>query len=205
MTHGIGCGPDGCRPMAISCRGCGGTGWITPKMMQWRVDGVLVRQARLARDLSLREAAKLLGMPASDYSDAEHGRIDPEPVLGAELQAAAVGMLLPPAEAGAEEEVRPGPAEDPWDISMCYRSAGQFQVNASQYARYFEIKYGRSTSDHRDADVTEERALFRGLESDADRARRWTAQVTGLTEEVLLKARRRQRQGQLELNKEDQP
>lgn len=118
---------------------------------------------------------------------------------GAELRSAEVGMLLPRSEAPEEDApARPGPAEDPWDISMCYRTAGQMGANAAQYARWFEMKYGRSTSDCLNSDVDEERALFRGLAADPERARLWISQVRALTDEQV--ARRRAQQRQLKLS-----
>ena len=78
---GIGCGPDGCRPMLIKCQTCRGMGRITLGQQLWIVDGQRLRELRLAGDRSLREQAKVLDVSPAVLSDAEHGRCDPSPYI----------------------------------------------------------------------------------------------------------------------------
>lgn len=82
---GIGCGDSnyGCRLVTIPCRDCGGTGEVSEAQMGWRREGDQLRALRMTRDLSLREAARLVGLPASDYSDAEHGRVSAAGIIEA--------------------------------------------------------------------------------------------------------------------------
>lgn len=80
-THGLGCRPAGCKLVTMPCRTCSGTGWINPLTMEWRTVGARLREIRMGHRLSLREASKRLGIRASDYSDAEHGRVDPGPLI----------------------------------------------------------------------------------------------------------------------------
>lgn len=84
-----------------------------------------------------------------------------------------VEALMPPSVEDEPQRALPAPAEDPWDVSVCYAAAARHGVDASAYERYFEAKYGRKTADHTGRDVEEERAMYRGLESDPDRARRF--------------------------------
>ena len=74
---GIGCGPAGCKPMVLPCRVCDGAGEVTSSHHRIIVEGQRLTKLRRSCDLSLREAAKLFSVPASEWSDAEHGRIDP--------------------------------------------------------------------------------------------------------------------------------
>lgn len=78
-------GPGG--PWSLRCRDCDGTGHIPFKQVGWQTIGKQLRNVRLSHDLTGREAARLLGIRASDYSDAEFGRVDPAPVLAASLAA----------------------------------------------------------------------------------------------------------------------
>ena len=62
------------------CRLCEGSGEVTSLAQIWREGGEQLRVSRLARDMSLREFARVLGVEPSKLSDAEFGRVDPTPM-----------------------------------------------------------------------------------------------------------------------------
>jgi transcriptional regulator with XRE-family HTH domain len=51
--------------------------YISGERLRWIKDGERLKAARNARDLSLREAARVLNVSAADLSAAEWGRADP--------------------------------------------------------------------------------------------------------------------------------
>ena len=59
---------------------CDGAGEVTDIKAVWRRDGEQLRDSRKARDMSLREFARALGVKPSALSDAEFGRVDPTPM-----------------------------------------------------------------------------------------------------------------------------
>lgn len=58
------------------CDRCGATGQITDEQAAQITEGAKVRAARMERGLTLRAAAKALGISAVELSDAERGRTD---------------------------------------------------------------------------------------------------------------------------------
>lgn len=74
---GYGC--PGFRPITTPCSQCEGTGSIGEKQAGWRADGALMRQARLARIESAKEAAARLGIDLRLYCRMERGQVDPNP------------------------------------------------------------------------------------------------------------------------------
>lgn len=81
VGQGIACGPAGSRVGMIMCSTCRGMGEISEERAGWIERGTKLRWFRTARGLSLREAAKRFGVYPAVWSDAEHGKIDPTPVL----------------------------------------------------------------------------------------------------------------------------
>lgn len=75
---GIGC--PSFKPIEIPCLDCKGAGELDDVRMLWRKHGRMIRRFRIARERSLRDEAKWLGVKASELSDAENGRIDPVPI-----------------------------------------------------------------------------------------------------------------------------
>ena len=71
-TLGIAC--PGFRPITMTCHGCDGMGTISEK---WWHEGGEILEARKRKRLTLRKAAKALGILASELSDYERGRRDP--------------------------------------------------------------------------------------------------------------------------------
>ena len=59
------------------CSVCDGTGEIDEARAAWMVEGKKLLAFRDERDMSLREAARWLGVSPVEWSDAEHGKIDP--------------------------------------------------------------------------------------------------------------------------------
>jgi hypothetical protein len=74
---GFGCGPNGCRLIEVPCPTCKGTKEISSGRAALIREGEKLRESRKSRHLTLREAAKQLGIHASELSDAEMGRTDP--------------------------------------------------------------------------------------------------------------------------------
>jgi transcriptional regulator with XRE-family HTH domain len=74
------------------CYDCNGSGQVADERVIWARDGELLRACRERRDLSLREAARWVGVPASEWSAAEHGRVDPSELIG-KVQRAAVEKI----------------------------------------------------------------------------------------------------------------
>ena len=74
------CGPNTGGVREIPCQTCKATGWLTDgEMGVYRLKKAKHeerRSARLARDLSMREMAKEMGVSLADYSSYEQGRID---------------------------------------------------------------------------------------------------------------------------------
>ena len=77
----LGYGCPGFKPMELPCRFCDATGAGIDERRRWRASGEVLRAMRLGRDLSLREAARVIEIGAVDLSDAEHGRVNPEPYM----------------------------------------------------------------------------------------------------------------------------
>lgn len=69
---GIGC--PGFKLINLKCPRCEGLGTVNDEQAQWIEEGKRIRAFRDKRDLSLREAAKVLLIQASYLSDIEHGR-----------------------------------------------------------------------------------------------------------------------------------
>lgn len=59
----------------IDCRICGGAGRVTREHMARIQEGVKLRADRIARDLSLYEEARRLGISTVELSDMETGRL----------------------------------------------------------------------------------------------------------------------------------
>lgn len=70
----IACGPSGSRAGWVDCDRCGGTGEITAEQAGRIAAGRARRQERIARDVSLMEEAKRLGMRPSELSAIERGK-----------------------------------------------------------------------------------------------------------------------------------
>lgn len=68
---------DGCRPEQVTCPACRGTGDGIDYPPHWRTNGATLRAIRNAKDLSLRECARAMGVRVSELSEAETGRRDP--------------------------------------------------------------------------------------------------------------------------------
>jgi hypothetical protein len=67
-------GETGCSVEQRPCSRCDGKGTITAYEHSLFIEGRKVRDARIAADLSLREASKVLGCSAPELSAVEHGR-----------------------------------------------------------------------------------------------------------------------------------
>jgi len=80
VLKGFGC--PGFKPITLPCYDCDGTGEVSDERAIWRRDGEGLRKFRQVRDLSLHEAAAWLGCPAREWSDAEHGKVDPSDLSG---------------------------------------------------------------------------------------------------------------------------
>lgn len=61
----------------IICPRCNGSGVMKLRNPDWVVRGICMRRARIAARVGLRERAKQLGILPSEYTDMEHGRIEP--------------------------------------------------------------------------------------------------------------------------------
>ena len=59
------------------CDLCKGTGTITTKHILWRIRGRQIKNRRIAAKLQLRQAARFLGVDASNLSKMERGVIAP--------------------------------------------------------------------------------------------------------------------------------
>ena len=78
-VYGLGC--PGMKPVSVPCRSCNGSGSVDSAFLARRALGAQIRSARTTRDLSLREAAKRLGVSSVVLSDAERGLSDPAALL----------------------------------------------------------------------------------------------------------------------------
>lgn len=78
---GIACGPGGSMVGVLPCSMCEGAGVITEEHAQWIETGERLKAWRQSLDLSLREAARSFDTPAVDWSNAEHGKTDPRPLI----------------------------------------------------------------------------------------------------------------------------
>lgn len=94
-VRGIGCGPDGCGLIELACRGCQGSGVVTPATEELVAACETLRRIRQDRDLSLREAARMLKISATDLSDLERAR---RPV--ADVREAAAALAQPATREG---------------------------------------------------------------------------------------------------------
>jgi DNA-binding XRE family transcriptional regulator len=74
-------GAAGCAVEFIPCGVCRGQGMVEPHVRGWYDAGDKFRALRRQRDLSLREAAKVIGVSVVDVSEAERGIRDPEPFI----------------------------------------------------------------------------------------------------------------------------
>jgi len=90
VTRAIAC--PGFRVVEFPCLNCGGTGQIDDVRRQWREDGAGLKVFRVARGMSLGEASRWVGVTPSEWSDAEHGRTDPDEILGAVQRKALEGF-----------------------------------------------------------------------------------------------------------------
>jgi len=70
----------GARVIWVPCGLCAGDGCATPTRLDWWRRGKRCRQRRIAEEVTLRKAAQLMGISATEYSDRERGRADPEPL-----------------------------------------------------------------------------------------------------------------------------
>ena len=61
----------------MDCRACAGTGMISAETATAIANGRSMRERRIARDESLREAAKRLGVSPAELSRIEHGYPSP--------------------------------------------------------------------------------------------------------------------------------
>lgn len=68
------------RPAVIPCQQCQGAKVVPVEMLGWIVKGEQLRETRIARRETLRDAALRLGIPATTLSQAERGVIDPDTV-----------------------------------------------------------------------------------------------------------------------------
>lgn len=59
----------------INCHRCAGVGRITRAQMDAIESGKRIRENRLARNVSMGEEARRLGVSVSEYSAIEHGRV----------------------------------------------------------------------------------------------------------------------------------
>ena len=65
---------SGCSLEQIDCTACGGTGEVSEDHAAMMAEGQRRMRDRIARDVSLRDEAKRLGVRPVDLSDMEHGR-----------------------------------------------------------------------------------------------------------------------------------
>lgn len=68
---------DGWYDPAIKCDLCKGTGSIAAQIVEWLEIGRAHYERRIARDESIMECARRLGIRAAELSSMEHGRADP--------------------------------------------------------------------------------------------------------------------------------
>jgi RecJ-like exonuclease len=61
----------------LTCQLCEGTGKIPDEKIEWVIQGQQLRKYRLQQDISLRSAAKMLNIDASNLSKMERGIIKP--------------------------------------------------------------------------------------------------------------------------------
>jgi hypothetical protein len=98
QSHGIMCGPAGCRTGALKCSTCDGSGVVTHEHLARIEYGRLMRQDRVRRRLTLREEAARLGCGFAEWSRIECGN-EPETKEGRHALAARRGeRLRPPRE-----------------------------------------------------------------------------------------------------------
>lgn len=71
-------GGKGCDFRHIACLRCKGTGAIPWEQLAWIEAGRKRRSERVARDVSLMEEAKRLGITSAQLSAIETGRVAPE-------------------------------------------------------------------------------------------------------------------------------
>jgi hypothetical protein len=75
----------GTKPQAgrveIRCSTCRGRGIVPDEMPRWREQGCVITTIRQVHDRSAREFARELGISPRDLNEAEHGRIDPSPIV----------------------------------------------------------------------------------------------------------------------------
>ena len=76
---GFQCGPAASGLSIWDCPRCKSTGVVDDQTPAWSEAGQALRQIRYAPDLSLREAARLIGSTSSELSHAECGWFDPAP------------------------------------------------------------------------------------------------------------------------------
>jgi len=62
----------------FACTQCGGSGKVVEEMIQWIKDGEILRNKRIAVRVTLRDAAKSLGLQCSMLSEMERGIIKPD-------------------------------------------------------------------------------------------------------------------------------
>ena len=67
----------GCEERWMACFLCKGEGVVTPEKLSWVQRGHAMTEARQARDMSLFEEAKRLGISRVELSQMEHGQIEP--------------------------------------------------------------------------------------------------------------------------------
>lgn len=79
FINGIGC-PGG-KIISLPCSRCKQTGFISEEESEWIKIGRRYANRRRDDDVSLRERAKQLGIPASLLSDCELGKVNPRKYL----------------------------------------------------------------------------------------------------------------------------
>lgn len=65
----------------IPCPRCGGSGQVPAAMLDWMKRGRAIRASRIARNQSMVQAAAQYGLSLSEYSNVEHGRVDPDALI----------------------------------------------------------------------------------------------------------------------------
>ena len=73
-TTGFGC--PGFKLITLPCMLCKGEKVISDEQMKWVNHGAKLKETRIAKKITLREAARLKDILASELSDIEFGRIN---------------------------------------------------------------------------------------------------------------------------------
>jgi hypothetical protein len=76
----------GCQVVTRECDLCAGSGVLPPHRAEWWKTGNACRKWRQKEGLTLRKAAELAGMTATEYSRQEQGKTSPQPIFGFMVQ-----------------------------------------------------------------------------------------------------------------------